>query len=273
MTPHLTPVGAFDASLDCLSVSGKHAWGELHTSPEIAMKGLLADAPIPIYQICRSFRDDPPSPIHWTEFTMLEFYEPNRTYRDVLNSTRNLFEAVIGHPLLFEEITVAETWRRWVGLDLASLVETHSLVNAVVDKSLCKPTGGDSWEDIFFKVMLTHIEPRLDPLRPTILIDYPERLCTLLENRIEKRVENRSGTVERFELYWHGMELCNGGTELVSVDRLRDRYRIESSHRERMGKRPHPFPQVLSDAMARLPPHAGVAVGLERLSRCLGITV
>ncbi|MBI1859452.1 MAG: hypothetical protein HYR96_00855 [Deltaproteobacteria bacterium] len=265
MTPNLVSAGAFEATLDCLRVSHEQGQGELHTSPELAMKCLLAEAPIPIYQICKSYRDDPPSPIHFLEFVMLEFYQPQADYREVLATTRSYFECVAGGPLDWVSLTVREAWLRHTGLDLDDLVERDGLAEAVGKRGLATVREGDSWEDLFFKVMIAHVEPNLPEELPVIITDYPGRLCTLLKKR--------GGIVERFEIYWRGMEICNGGTELGDSEALKVRYAAESNVRKVRGKEPHPFPKAFAEAIEKLPPLAGVAIGMERLGMCIDVAM
>lgn len=260
-TPNIVSVGAFEATLDCLSVSSVHRSGELHTSPEMMMKCLIAQAPVSIYQICRSFRDDPPGPVHFPEFTMLELYKLYSRCPDVLQLTLAYFEYVAQKTLHWEEMTVASAWERFAGICLDKNKDRSSLAGSA--SRLVHVTEHDSWEDIFFKVMITHIEPRLEPSHPTVLFDYPAQLCTLLE------VNEHTGLTERFEIYWHGMEVCNGGTELIDAGAMRRRYESESRLRIRASKRPHPYPADLDRAMASMPPMAGVAIGLDRLNMCL----
>jgi lysyl-tRNA synthetase class 2 len=115
-----------------------------------------------------------------------------------------------------------------------------------------------TWEDIFFRLMLDKIEPGLDLDQPTLVFDYPASVSTL-----SKPKDPFWG--ERFEIFWKGMELCNGATELQSLEILQSRFEFESNERKKIGKAPHPFPQRLADIIELLPPCSGVAVGLDRL--------
>ena len=117
-TDHVVPAGAFEGTLDTLRVSWRGGTGELHTSPEIEMKRLLAADRLPIYEICRCFRDDPATPIHRREFTMLEYYRVDADYRRCLAEMRELLTELTGRALPFEEYTVAELVREKTGIDL-----------------------------------------------------------------------------------------------------------------------------------------------------------
>lgn len=261
-TDHVVPAGAFESTIDTLKVSWRGGSGELHTSPEIEMKGLLAADGLSIYQICRCFRDDPATPIHLREFTMLEYYRVGVEYRALIADMRELFEELAGKSLPFETLTVREAVLRHAGIDLSLARDTATLRRAIDEKRSLVPSPDDDWADLFFKLLIEKVEPALDPARPTILTDYPAELSPL---------SKPSGDVaERFEIYWRGMELCNGCTELDDAAELRRRFRKQSAERAARGLPPHPVPERLVAALDRgLPPCAGVAVGLERLFTCL----
>lgn len=240
MTPSLVEAGAFEHALDCLQVNFSSGKGQLHSSPEMEMKALLAEAPQDIFQIAKCFRDDPATGIHFLEFHLLEFYQMGVTYREARNLIRDLFSSLSPKPLSFLELSVDEAMQRYAG---TSLKEIKS-------------------ESHFFELMTDKVEPALAFDQPVILYDYPASVSTLAQT-------SENGFGERFECYWQGMELCNGATELIDPAQLKSRYELESSLRKAEGKEPHPFPQRLYDALHQLKPCSGVAVGLDRLFWCL----
>src|SRR5688572_7265501 len=117
MTDHVVPAGAFESTIDTLKVSWRGGSAELHTSPEIEMKTLIAANRLSIYQICRSFRDDPATPIHLREFTMLEYYRMNADYRALITDIKDLMNELSGKSLSFEEMTVRDAVKRYAGVD------------------------------------------------------------------------------------------------------------------------------------------------------------
>jgi len=250
-TPTLVPAGAFEASIDCLQVSFEKGSAELHTSPEIEMKRLLAEHRTSIFQICKSYRDDPPTGVHLREFTMLEYYRVGADYTALMNDIRRLVIRLAGRELEFREVTMEEAVRESTGIELDSAtVEDFGKVISL--------SKNDTWEDAFFKLLIEKIEPSFDPEVPTLLKDYPLPLCAL--------AKTNGKITERFELYWKGMEICNACTELGDLSELEKRYAVESRARLARGRKPHPHPTVLADALKKgLPPSAGVAVGLDRL--------
>ncbi len=222
-TPQLVEAGAFEAAIDCFKVGLL----ELHTSPEIEMKWLLARDRESIFQICKVFRDDPTETgVHLKEFTMLEYYRVGATYEKLMDDIQRLVCLLIGKTLKFQVI---------------SLREYSSLPS-----------------EKFFRLLVEKIEPSFDPEVPTFVTDYPLQVSALAKT---------DGTVtQKFELYWKGLELCNGCTELGNIEELKKRYEIESRQRRDEGKTPHPPPNRLIRALEKgLPPSAGVAVGLDRL--------
>lgn len=261
-TPHVVPAGAFEGVIDTLDVHYSQGQAQLHTSPEIEMKEILRHHPMAIYQICQCFRDDPPTPIHWTEFTMLEFYRMGADYSQIINDMRHLITALSSKPLLFAEITINELFKQHAQLDLEQLDNRDQFFNTLKSAKLTNPQPQDSWEDLFFKVMLDCIEPKLEPHTATIVKDYPVRIAAL--------AKVRGHYAEKFEIYWHGMELCNGCSELTDVGELKKRIEFEANIRRERNLPPHPYPQRLVDILKEgLDECAGVAVGLNRLFQCI----
>lgn len=262
-TPILVEAGAFESSLDCLSASWGNGAAELHTSPEIEMKSLLAQIQMPIFQIARCFRDDPTTPYHRREFTMLEFYRPNANYLEVMRVTQELFAFTARKPIEFKELTVREAFLLATGIDLNLMKNAEQFANEVRERDLISLSSDDSWDDIYFKLLLEKVEPSLDPQIFTILKEYPPSQAALAGLSPDGKF------AERFECYTKGVELCNGCTEAGNPEELLARYEVESQARRKRGKAPHPFPQKLVDAARKMPPCAGVAVGLDRLFLCL----
>lgn len=258
-TPYLVKAAAFEGVIDTLEVTGSDFKSSLHTSPEIEMKLILSEVKTNIYQISKCFRDDPPSPIHKKEFTMLEFYRVDSTYNDTIQDMKSLLTLLNGRSLPFKEYTVREIWRKVVGVDWYELETIDDMRKAT--KSLVNSTREDEWDDIFFKVMIDHIEPSMDPIIPVILKDYPKEICALSEIK--------DGVANKFEIYWKNIELCNGCSELRSIEEFYQRYEVESKKRISRGLSPHPKSETLIKSLADFPVCSGVAVGLDRLFLCL----
>lgn len=264
-TPHLVTVGAFEGTLDPLKVSWNHGQAELHTSPEIEMKHLLSSVRLPLYQICQCFRDDLEGPHHSKEFTMLEFYRPEATYQDLIQEMKGLIGILSPSPLSIETYSIEEVFKRVLQISLPKCDTKEKLLFEIEKKALISVHPSDCWEDLFFRLMMERIEPSLNPNVPTVLYHYP-----VLVSPLSKAIPH-SLYAERFEIYWKGMELCNGCTELSDTETLKLRAQKENALRLQQGKNPHPFSQTLSNATQKLGQMAGVAVGLDRLFRCIPI--
>jgi len=259
-TEALVPVGAFEGTIDVLQVTYQAGKAELHTSPEIEMKGVLAETGLSIYQICKCFRDDPPTGVHLREFTMLEFYRVKADYQTLIHDLKTLFNLLSGSELPFLELTMDELVEQATGIASIGSTTSEQLTSQIKERGLIALSPTDSWEDMFFKLLIEKVEPWLDPSRPVIVRDYPIALSALAKANPDGR------TVQRFEIYWLGMELCNGCTELNDVAELKRRFAKEQANRSNQGKTPHQFPERLERAMSNGFPHcAGVAVGLDRL--------
>ncbi len=250
------PAGAFEAAIDPFGVPGL---GELQTSPEMAMKGILAQMPRPIFQIAPCFRNDPPSPIHRRQFTMLEFYLVDAPYEALIETTRKYLDSILGPDLPWVRRSITTEFAA-LGLDLSTLNTAESLGRALRERAIVETAENDSWSDLFFRVLLEKIESRLDPGAFTILDNYPIQVSPL------SAPAGNPGVARRFEVYADGMELANGCEELRDAIGLVRRWEQENAERAARNAPPHPYPSVLIEATERgLPQCAGTAVGLDRL--------
>lgn len=256
-TPQIVSAGALESTIDTLPVEGV---GELHSSPEIEMKRILSEIAIPIFQICKSFRDDPQTGIHFKEFTMLEYYRPDCAVDGIFEVTQNLINALSPHSLQWESVSIQS---RMVELLGEPPPQDRDAFISLVKKTGILLSPNDTWNDVFFKILVEKIEPFLHPSNPTIVLDFPARVSPLA-------TATPAGIAERFEIYWKGMEICNGCEELTDAKLLLERAQIEAQGRKAAGKEPHPPATTLYQALEKgLPQCSGVAVGLDRLYYCL----
>lgn len=258
-TPYMVPAGAFESTIDTLKVSFESGSAELHSSPEIEMKSILADFPHAIYQICKSFRDDPESPHHAKEFTMLEFYKPRSSCKEIEKETLALFENLSTKPIPTLSLSVYDFIYQLTTIDLEKHRSQESLLKALRTKTEIHVSTDDSWADLFFKVMIDIVEPALPQNTFCLLNNYPSEVSPLSQPVMG------SSRSERFEIYWNRIELCNGCSELNDETALRTRYSLECRERLKSGKSPHPVPEQLFASANKLSGFSGVAVGLERL--------
>jgi lysyl-tRNA synthetase class 2 len=251
----------------------------LHTSPEYAMKRLLAAGLPRIYQLARVFRNGEVSPAHNPEFTMLELYRAGTDYAGIMEDLERLVEACAralspggapravrgGAPLdlaaPFERLTVAEAFRRHAGVDLLACGnDAARLAEAARRAGLDPGPPGEPFDDVFFRVMLAAVEPRIGGARPVYLVDWPAPMAALSRTRSDD-----PRLAERFELYAGGLELANGFSELTDAAEQRRRLLAEQEQRRRLGRPVHPLDERFLAALPRMPAAGGVAVGLDRL--------
>jgi lysyl-tRNA synthetase class 2 len=239
----------------------------LHSSPEYAMKRLLADGCGPIFQICKVFRNGEVSRTHNPEFTMLEMYRPRADYQGIMEDLESALaagQAAFGREGPFgqtpyERLTVRAALLREAGIDLADCSTVDALRRAA-EAAGVRVGEASRFEDVFFHVFLQRVEPNLGKQRPTFLIDYPAPMASL------SRLKPRDPSVaERFELYVAGSELANGFSELTDAAEQRRRLVDEQAQRRQAGRPVYPLDERFLEAVGRMPPSAGVAVGLDRV--------
>ena len=253
----------------------------LHTSPEYAMKRLLARGGFErIYQLTRVFRDGEISPDHNPEFTLLEFYAAPgdaaglmRELEELIaEGARKLSGAAMAPARVergrsrtridltppYERLPCREAFLRHAGFDPLPL-DAEALAQAARASGV-RVAEASSWDDAFTQVMLELVEPSLGLDRPVYLTEYPASQAALSQlKRGDPRV------AERFELYAGGLELCNGFTELTDAREQRARLEDEQRLRRSLGRDVFPLDEQFLAALPRMPPAGGVAVGLDRV--------
>jgi lysyl-tRNA synthetase class 2 len=244
----------------------------LHTSPEFAMKKLLAAGEPRIVQFARVYRNGERSDTHHPEFTMLEWYRAGADYNALIeDATALLRTAAAGGTLRRgglscdpalepERLSVVEAFRRHAGIDLVPGDEDAARLAAEARRIGVRTAGGDGWADLFFRIFLERIEPRLGHPAPTFLCDYPASMAALARRKaVDPRV------AERVELYVCGLELANGFSELTDADEQRQRFLADKAARETAMGESYPVDEDFLAAVAAMPPSAGMALGFDRL--------
>jgi lysyl-tRNA synthetase class 2 len=265
--PHLRP---FATSLED-PLGGAPRAMYLHTSPEYAMKKLLAGGVPRLFQLARVFRNGERSALHHPEFTMLEWYRAGEGYDAIMADCLALLAAAAAHfrrgavacdasaPAL--RLTVAEAFDRFAGIDVLATGGDGARLAREAARIGVDPGATRDWEDLFFKIFLDRIEPRLGVGAPALLTDYPAAMAALARLK-----PGDARVAERFELYVCGVELANGFGELT--DPAEQRRRFESDRARRLAlydEEGPPIDEELLSALARIPQASGVALGLDRL--------
>lgn len=309
----------------------------LHTSPEFAMKKLLAAGEEKIFAFTPCFRNREHGPLHATEFTMLEWYRARAPYEAVMDDAAHLLRlacAAMGQRVVSwrgavavptgaaDRLTVAEAFQRHAGIDLLRTIATDDAatfsaspdntdaalnspspsrggdrgggLDACASGTTPPPTpprqgegskpsqfvvqvdrealaeqvrargftvrDGDSWSDLFARVLAAEIEPKLGVGQPQILFEYPA-----VEAALARPSPHDPGVAERFELYCCGVELANGFGELTDPVAQRANLEAQMTLKEKIYGERYPIDEDFLAALADMPPASGCALGFDRL--------
>ena len=263
-TPILSRASGTDPALAPLRTpcGGREAW--LHTSPEFAMKRLLASGLGDIYQLCHVFRDDESGRHHNPEFTMLEWYRVGFDHHQLMDEVDELLRGVLPAdrlPRATRRLTFHEALGEGTGLD-ADAVDAVSLRACLRDADVPWPEAcGEDREALLDLVLGDVVGPALGNDGAVMIYDYPANRAALARVR-----PGPPARAERFEVYLGGLELANGFHELTDGEEQRRRFAAEQAARERAGLATVPVDQALLDALDHgMPACAGVALGVDRL--------
>ncbi|MFW1954243.1 EF-P lysine aminoacylase EpmA [Acinetobacter guillouiae] len=266
-TPILSQAGVTDVHLASVQaqrhVHGKKQTHYLQTSPEFAMKRLLASGCGAIYQICKVFRDDEHGRKHNSEFTMLEWYRPQFSLKDLMLEVTDLLNVVLAERFGEVRPTVLSYKHAFIDrLDLNPLQATlQQLKDAAHRVGLNLDLGDDrlAYIDLLFSHM---VEPSLGFDTPVFLTDFPPELASLAKTKLD---EDGELVAARFELYIEGLELANAYDELIDAEVLRSRFQADNTEREKLGLHVMPIDEYLLAALPNMSECAGIALGIDRL--------
>jgi elongation factor P--(R)-beta-lysine ligase len=266
---------AFQTTL--VDAEGQSSSRYLHTSPEFACKKLLAAGEQRIYALAHVFRNRESTPTHAPEFTMLEWYRAKAIYTDVIDDTIELIRlaATVAEKAAFswrdrmcdpyanvEFMTCQQAFHSFAGIDLFETLDRNGLPDrdALARISPVAFATGESWSDIFSRILVEKVEPCLGVGNLTVLFEYPS--C---EAALARKSSRDPRIAERFEIYACGVELCNGFGELTDSKEQRMRFVAEMDlKQERYGER-YPLDEDLLQALTLMPEASGVALGLDRV--------
>jgi lysyl-tRNA synthetase class 2 len=252
--PHIISIPATFKTIG----SSKEQIVYLQTSPEYAMKRLLAAGSGSIYQITKAFRQGEIGRLHNPEFTMLEWYRLGFDHHQLMDEMDALLSLILQTPAA-ERMTYGNAFEQYVGVNphLATIDELQSIVkkHAIPFDHTMEKNG---WLDLLF----THcIEPHLGKDRPFFMYDFPASQAALAKIRLEN-----PPVASRFEVYFKGVELANGFHELQDATEQRRRFEANQIYRNEYHLPSIPLDENFLSALEHgLPECAGVALGLDRL--------
>jgi len=260
-----TPVLSIDTVVDRhlfpipVLVDDETYW--LQTSPEFHMKRLLTAGMDAIYQITRAFRNDEKGPHHNLEFTMLEWYRTSWSTEDAITFLGSLVSTILSTDV-HQTISYQQAFLAAINIDPLEDSATK-LLHCIAGFDFQPPENWrnmdrDGWLDLLFT---EYVQPTLGLDVPTILVDFP-----LSQAALARQNPDNSKVADRFELFFHGLELANGYHELLDVQELRRRNERSNQQREQDGQPRLPQESYLDTAMqSGLPDCCGVALGFDRL--------
>ena len=244
-TPQRIPANAPEPYIDAVG-AGEQV---LQTSPELAMKRLLAAGYPDMFQLCRAWRSDERGRRHLPEFTLLEWYRCDADYTRLMSDCEALLSVLAPSGRLVwqgRELILTPPWPR---LSVAEAFRRHAPCS--IEAALAN--------DRFDEVLAMEVEPRLGDA-PLFLVDYPAPLAALA--RLKR---GTPAVAERCELYLGGLELANGFSELTDPLEQRARFVRDEASRRAAGKPPRQLPEPYLAELASLPRCAGMALGVDRL--------
>ena len=251
----------------------------LHTSPEFAMKKLLAAGEEKIFTFAPVFRNREHGATHANEFTMLEWYRAGAPYEQLFDDCAALLRIasdITGHAAWryrnrtcdvrtpYQTLSVDDAFATLVDVNLRATYDARATsrdaLSAVLSAKGVKFGDDETWSDLFSRVLTEKIEPPLGSPQPTILSAYPVHEAALARpSPVDPAV------AERFELYVCGVELANGFGELSDPDEQRRRFAAAMDDKQRIYGERYPIDEDFLAALAHMPPASGCALGFDRL--------
>lgn len=249
----------------------------LPTSPEFHMKRLLGRGSGNIFQICRSFRNGETGSLHQPEFTMIEWYRAGEPYTKLMEDVEDLFlytarkalattsihrnDKRIDLSLPWERLTVKQAWLKFTGIDLDHCRTNEELLAAGKRLGVENLKISDSWDTLYFKIFLGHIEPNFGKNVPLVLTEFPAGMASLARLKPDD-----PSVALRFEAYIDGIEICNAFDELTDPIIQRTRFENARALQKSMGKKPFPLDEQFLAALEKgLPACSGIALGVDRM--------
>ena len=227
----------------------------LRTSPELEMKCMLASGYRKIFQIGPCFRKNEKGRLHREEFTMLEWYEADANYMELVDFVRRMLVFVS------KEVNGRTSCVcKGVEIDFAGveIITLESAFAKFAGKNLLEVVAGNRFEE----VLVTEVEPNLPKDKPVFVKDYPAKFAAL--SRLKK---DNPAFSERWELYLGGIEIANAYGELVDGKEQQERFRKALVGKEKNGELVYPENKDFADALSHgIPECAGCALGMDRLA-------
>lgn len=252
----------------------------LHTSPEFAMKKLLAAGEKRIHAFAHVWRNRERGPLHSPEFTMLEWYRAGEDYSILMDDCASFLQLAVraagssklryktyecDPALPYHRLSVAEAFRCHANIDLLATIRPDGSTDgtalaAQMAAQNLRHAPDDTWSDMLSRILSERVEPHLGHGRITILDRYP-----VPEAALARPCADDPRCAERFEVYACGVELANGFGELTDASEQRARFTAEMDEKERVYGHRYPLDEDFLAALPHMPNASGIAMGFDRL--------
>ncbi len=257
-TPLLSPSTNTDPHIASMLADNLRGCLYLQTSPEFAMKRLLAADSGSIFQICHAFRAGESGSRHSAEFTLLEWYRIDFDYQQLMDEMEQLIDHLSGCQNRYSRVSYRELFLRYANIDINSISQEELGQQCNLQVPGCSVDELD-FDQCLDLLMALVIQPSMQGY--VFVYDYPVSQASLA--RISK---DNAEVSERFELFYDGLELANGFSELTDAAVQRQRFEADNMKRRQSGLPVYPMDEKLLAALeSGLPACAGVALGLDRL--------
>jgi lysyl-tRNA synthetase, class II len=255
----------------------------LAISPESSLKKLIADGIGDCFAIAKTFRDlEDIGTTHNLEFSMLEWYEMDKNYQDIINRCQDLILSTY-HQILkkqnkpisniisyqgqdidisspWPQATLQQLFEKHAHMDLSKNLDAESIIKTAKEKGY-NVDGVTTWEPLYTQIFINEIEANLPKNTPFVITNYPAIISPLCAP-----CKNNPIYSERFEFYIGGMEIGNGDTELVDSNQLKTNFERETKYRQDNNLTVHPYDEKLVEAVSKMPPCAGIGIGIDRIA-------
>jgi lysyl-tRNA synthetase class 2 len=272
-TPSLVTCPGLEPFLDSMSVNYSYEnlahKKYLPTSPELHLKKALAFGFEKVFEVRSCFRSAEMGSHHQPEFQMLEWYQSFASLEQLKSELTNLLthlnlsltnrEPPIQSENIFKVYTMSQLFKEFLNFNLTPQTSKDEMIELANSLSMRDISEQDDWDDVFFRIFITSIEPNLDTESLTIIEKYPPSQAALA--RLDE-----NGWADRFELYWKGFEIANAFSELNDPDEQQARFLADQKKRESLGKDVPLIDEEFIEALKwGMPPSSGIALGTERL--------
>ena len=251
--------------------------------PESCLKKLIAKGIGNCFAISKSFRDlENIGPTHNLEFSMLEWYEMNKNYRDIAKTTKKLvlnslhfIQKKLKQPqtdfIIYQgqkinlgdnwyQFTLQQLFQKYASIDLSKNLTAKQIIATAKSKGY-NTKGITTWEPLYTQIFFNEIESKLPQDKPVIVFDYPTKTSLLC-----KTCPDSPGFSQRFELYIGGMEIGNAYTELTDSKALEQNFKTETKFRKENNLPIHPYDKEFISSCGQMPPCTGIGLGVDRLA-------